>query len=78
MLSLPEHLTDVMGGGGGVLLVSAAFRALPEPTEKSGGFYQWFYRFGNILFAAKTTPPAAKPVATSATPLAPQEAAKRE
>ena len=38
-------------GSAGALVLSAAARALPEPTTLGSRFYAWFYQFAHLLLA---------------------------
>jgi len=38
-------------GGVGAILLSAAARALPEPSPAGSLFYLWIYRFAHLLLA---------------------------
>jgi hypothetical protein len=38
-------------GGLGAILLSAAARALPEPSTMGNLFYAWVYRFAHLLLA---------------------------
>jgi hypothetical protein len=38
-------------GGVGAILLSAAARALPEPSAAANSFYLWVFRFAHLLLA---------------------------
>jgi hypothetical protein len=38
-------------GSAGALVLSAAARALPEPTPLGPRFYAWFYQFAHLVLA---------------------------
>ena len=42
---------QVVLGAVGALVLSAAFRAVPEPDEKSTRLYRWFHDFGHLILA---------------------------
>jgi len=41
----------IFTGGVGAILLSAAARALPEPSTGGSLVYQWVYRFAHLLLA---------------------------
>jgi len=59
-----KHLIEWLMGGAAALILSAAARALPVPTENSNSVYRFFYNFvQNVLAnfdkkASKPAPPA--------------------
>jgi hypothetical protein len=47
-----EHkVIEVLTGGAGALVLSAAARALPVPRAGGNAFYLWFYQFTHLLLA---------------------------
>ena len=46
-----HFLSTLFTGGLGALLLSAAARALPEPSPNGNRFYLWAYRFAHLLLA---------------------------
>jgi hypothetical protein len=51
MQPLLDFLNTPQGGFVAALVLSAACRALPTPTEKSNGFYTWLHSFAGLLMA---------------------------
>jgi hypothetical protein len=48
---MPAYVWHLLTGSAGTLLVSAAARALPDPTPAGSKFYLWFFRFTHLLLA---------------------------
>jgi hypothetical protein len=46
-----QNVLDLLMGSAGALVLSAAARALPEPTAPGSRFYAWFYQFAHLLLA---------------------------
>lgn len=46
-----QNVIDLLMGGAGALVLSAAARYLPAPTALGSRPYAWFYHFANILLA---------------------------
>jgi len=42
---------SILTGASGALLLSAAARALPTPKPEGSVFYEWLYRFAQIMLA---------------------------
>ena len=48
---MQQHVVNLLSGSAGALMLSAAARALPEPTAPGSRFYAWFYQFTHLLLA---------------------------
>jgi hypothetical protein len=48
---LSHWIAQVIYGGTGALVLSAAARSLPDPAPMGSRFYLWFYRFAQTLLA---------------------------
>jgi hypothetical protein len=48
---MKKNVLDLLMGSAGALVLSAAARALPEPTPPGSRFYAWFYQFAHLLLA---------------------------
>jgi hypothetical protein len=46
-----QNVFDLLMGSAGALVLSAAARALPEPTAPGSRFYAWFYQFAHLILA---------------------------
>jgi len=61
-MSMPISIPDWLVGSVAAIVASAAVRALPEPAPMGSLFYQWLYRFGNLLLANMDRASAAKKI----------------
>ena len=48
---MQQNVLNLLMGSAGALVLSAAARALPEPTAPGSRFYTWFYQFTHLLLA---------------------------
>jgi hypothetical protein len=48
---MQQHVLNLLTGSAGALVLSAAARALPEPTVMGSRVYTWFYQFTHLLLA---------------------------
>lgn len=48
---MKQQVLNWLGAGAGALILSAAARALPEPTPNSTRAYVWFHNFCHALLA---------------------------
>lgn len=48
---MQQNVLNLLMGSAGALVLSAAARALPEPTTLGSRFYAWFYQFAHLLLA---------------------------
>ena len=48
---MPPSVVQLLTGSAAALLVSAAARALPDPSPGGSKFYLWFFRFAHLLLA---------------------------
>jgi hypothetical protein len=48
---MQPHILTLLMGSAGALILSAAARALPEPSPLGSRFYTWFYTFTHLLLA---------------------------
>jgi len=48
---MPPYLLHLLTGSAAALVLSAAARALPDPTPGGPRFYLWFFRFAHLVLA---------------------------
>ena len=48
---MQQHVLNLVMGSAGALVLSAAARALPEPTPLGSRLYAWFYQFAHLVLA---------------------------
>lgn len=46
-----QNVLNLLMGSAGALVLSAAARALPEPSAPGSRFYAWFYQFAHLILA---------------------------
>ena len=48
---MQQNILHLLMGSAGALVLSAAARALPDPTPCGSRFYAWFFQFTHLILA---------------------------